>query len=141
MHACCWIITNQIYIHIIYMFSSAEKSEAESSSVEFDMVSTWLSQSELVLSSTTGCFKNQYIILAVSVRIIFWFTYINKYDTSFKCLPYKPQSKYDKCFQIFVSNFNYLSDVFRKQEYWTSKFSCNTDNVGCIHHFLLICII
>ena len=33
---------------------------------------------------------------------------------------------------------NYLSDVFRKQEYRTSKLSCNTDNVGGIHFFLLV---
>ena len=55
-------------------FSSADESEAESSSVEFDVVSNWLplSLSELpTVLSSRGCFKNQYIMLAVSVRIIF----------------------------------------------------------------------
>ena len=50
-------------------FSSVEESEAVSSKVEFEVVSDWLPLS-LSLSST-GCFKNQYIILAVNVSIIF----------------------------------------------------------------------
>lgn len=62
----------------IFPFSSIDDSEAESSIVEFEIVSDWLplSLSEVPDGlSSTGCFKNQYIILAVNVRIIFWFTW------------------------------------------------------------------
>lgn len=57
-------------------FSSNEDSEEESSTVEFEVVSNWLepSLSDAPLPgliSSTGCFMNQYIMLAVKVRIIF----------------------------------------------------------------------
>lgn len=64
-------------IHLV-PFSSIDDSEAVSSIVEFEIVSDWLpfslSEAPDGLSST-GCFRNQYMILAVSVRIIFWFTW------------------------------------------------------------------
>lgn len=78
--------SQKIYIYLqssniyIFPFSSMDDSEAESSIVEFEIVSDWLplSLSEVPDGlSSTGCFKNQYIILAVNVRIIFWFTWLN----------------------------------------------------------------
>ena len=68
------------YLFYTLPFSSIDESEAESSNVEFEMVSDWLpfSLSEIPDAfSSTGCFMNQCIILAVNVRIIFWFTWNN----------------------------------------------------------------
>lgn len=73
-------IQHMIYLEkspsYLLLISSAEDSEAVSSNVEVEAVSTeLLSLSEdAKLWSSDGCFKCQYIILAVSVRIIFWFT-------------------------------------------------------------------
>lgn len=78
-------ISRNVYIYKFSMcllsvhrfpFSSIDDSEAESSNVEFEMVS--LSEVPDDLSWSTGCFKYQYIMLAVNVRIIFWFTWKRK---------------------------------------------------------------
>lgn len=53
------------------LLSSVDDSEAESSTVEFELESTRLPVSVSEARSSTGCFKVQYIILAVNVSIIF----------------------------------------------------------------------
>lgn len=66
--------TEIIHPLIFSKFQSVDESEAVSSIVEFEIVSDWhplsLSEDTYGLSSV-GCFKNQYIMLAVRVRIIF----------------------------------------------------------------------
>lgn len=66
------------------LLSSVDDSEAVSSVVEFEVVSKMLplslSEDPQGLSSRGG-FKVQYIILAVNVRIIFWFTWWKKLST------------------------------------------------------------
>ena len=79
----------------IFPFSSIDDSEAESSIVEFEIVSDWLplSLSEVPDGlSSTGCFKNQYIILAVNVRIIFWFTW-KKFHHIIIIITYLPKTR------------------------------------------------
>ena len=75
-----YIYIYKFWIHLLsahrFPFSSIDDSEAESSNVEFEMVS--LSEVPDGLSWSTGCFKYQYIMLAVNVRIIFWFTWKRK---------------------------------------------------------------
>lgn len=69
----------------VYQSQSVDDSDSVSYVVDVELVSSWLpislSDDPHDLWSSTGCLKNQYIILAVNVNIIFWFTWYNIKDS------------------------------------------------------------
>lgn len=70
-----------VEIATTYFHSSVDDSEVESSMVAMEVVSDedelmlLLSFSRLMHLFSVRCFKFQYMMLAVSVSIIFWFTW------------------------------------------------------------------
>lgn len=78
----------------------------------------------------------QYIILAVKIRIIFWFTcHKIPHTYSSKQLLFRVNTR-----EYIIDLRSHLHDIFRQQENRTTELSCHANYVCSIQPLLIICM-